>query len=264
MVSQRWTTPSITRITILLGGLFCIILLQGMGFLRPLEDVIFRVMAKAQIPLYAILRHNTPVSQRDDNIPPDVMSALSQLQIENAHLQQLLSETTLLEKQVTFLKEKNWPSVDARVTARATEDLAQILMINRGENDGIQRGAPVMTDNGILVGTIIEIFPHAAKILLTTSHTSLLSGVIQNDAHSLGIIQGQHHLTMKMMYVPQFDAIPSNAMIVTSGSDPHIPQGFLIGFITKIESAPESIFQEATVTPLVDPASITIVSVLTP
>lgn len=253
-----------------LGG---ILVLHYTRIAAPIEDIFLRVIQPLQTRLY----HASVTTTAADTADVSTLSreqliqhidaltaAQNNASVKIAQLQMLVDDAHLLESQLAFLKERSFSAVNARVTSRSTEQLSQSVIINRGSANGLQVGLPVITGEGVLVGTVHSVSEHTAEVLLTTSYDSRVSGRIQNDAQSPGVVRGEHNLSLLMEYIPEVDVVSVGETVVTNGADPFIPQGLVVGRVQEVLNAQGDLFQQASVVPLYTSADVFIVSVLLP
>lgn len=276
MREQKRKGRAAFRPWVIIGALVAMIIAHVSGIARPLETVI----AVATNPIQAILYSaTTPAraqpaegdAQRTDRSKEDLISEIEGLEsrvdellIENAQLKTLVQESTLLEEQVDFLSNRSLQGVPAKVIARPTDGIAQSVIMNRGSSDGIQEGYPVIIQSGALVGIVHSVDGHFSEVRLLTNFGSRVSANVQNDARSPGIVSGEHNLAVQMELIPQPDILAAGDSVVTSGNDPFIPQGLIIGTIEEVKNEPGSLFQAAVVQPLFTAQELTIATIIVP
>ena len=261
------------RIWIIFIVLLALFILHTARVVQPVENMLVSALSPLQSILYSTTKHtqSNETEAVSDMTLEELQERYSSLVesneetlIENAQLKTLVQESSLLEEQVEFLKHRALRGVSAKIISRATEGLSQSLIINRGKADGLQNGYPVIIENGVLIGTVRSTEDHIAEVQLLTSFNSRVSATVQNDQQSPGIISGEHNLSLEMQYIPQPDTLHIDDTVVTSGSDPSIPFGLVIGQIQEIRNEPGSLFQAASARPLFSSSDVLIVSVLIP
>jgi rod shape-determining protein MreC len=155
------------------------------------------------------------------------------------------------------------PSVTSRVIAGPATNFEHVIEIDKGSDQGIKVGMPVVAGAG-LVGRISEVHADRSVIklltdpdivvgvrLLSSGETALLHG--QGDGRPLVIDAGVDPKT----------PVPADETITTSGEDRAVfPAGVPIGTVSKSELAPAQLTQILTVTPSVDLTRLTFVKVL--
>lgn len=141
------------------------------------------------------------------------------------------------------------PTITARVIGRDPSLWFKTLIINRGATDGIRKGMPVMTVEGI-AGQIMDTSPNYSKVLLAIDPNSAIDVLVQRTRVQ-GIIKGtgdgyELHYVLKNSDVQQYDRV------ITSGLAGYFPKGLTIGTVKDVTLNRHGIFQKITVTPTVD------------
>ena len=249
-----------------------LVFLHSIGFLRPLETLFLNIAKPANIKFYNIgnsfsksyqdRENQVSLSAQVDKLSKEVAA----LTIANSQEKELIDENTKLRSQLKFINENSYKSVAAAVIAReslveGTEE-GQDLIINKGSKDGIEVGQGVVSEEGIIVGKIIEAKEASAKICLTTSPECKLAATIQNQTKTQGITDGDLGLTIKMNYIPQLEKVSAGDTVISSGLGGKIPRGLVIGKIIEVRNESNEVWQDATIEPLVNLNNLTVVTVL--
>lgn len=245
------------------------------GIIAPLENVLVRTIAPAQHWLFSIAQRQQDAAQEEhetaDLSREDLIARITELEesnqnltLENAYLQTVVEETTLLEEQVNFLKQRKLNGISARVTSRTTDTLSQTIMIDAGTVAGIQVGNPVIIDNGVLVGTVVDVSEYSAQVLLITSPDSQVSAAVRNEQSSPGIVSGSLNVSLQMDFIPQLDDVVTEQAVFTSGVEDRVPANLLVGTIEEVIDEPGSVFQQAYVDPVFRATELSIVTVVLP
>lgn len=173
-----------------------------------------------------------------------------------AQLKSLLIENTELRNQLNFKPKPNWRRVGADVIGRESTALQQIILINRGSDDGITIGQPAVSGNGILIGKIIKTNPDSAAVLLLTDNQSKIAATTLNQSQSLGVIEGGNGLSLRMKFIPRNETLAVGESIITSGIEKNMPRGLLIGTVAVIENESYQPFQQAILSPALENSKI--------
>ncbi|MFA6534469.1 MAG: rod shape-determining protein MreC [Patescibacteria group bacterium] len=189
---------------------------------------------------------------------------LEQLALDVSQLKVLEVENQLLRQQLNFVEGKGYHFVTARITSRVAENSLSGLIINRGRADGIQVGYPVIAGEGVLVGTIIEVQENFSTLLLLTDSQSRVAATVQNQQQTVGIMEGEHGISVKLTMIPQDEKIDPGQTIITSGLQSNIPRGLFLGLVDKVEANASELFAKAYIYPLVDYQRLSLVTVLIP
>lgn len=187
------------------------------------------------------------------------------LTVENSRFREIVEENEKLRKVLSFQDNQNFSAIVASIIAKeeAGEDRRD-LVINRGRQDGLRPGLGVVSDEGGVVGKVVEVKDRTAKICLVTSPGCRLAATVQNQLKTQGLTDGDLGLTIKMSYIPQLEKIAQDDLVITSGLDGDIPRGFVIGRVTQVMNESNEVWQEATIEPLINFNNLTIVSVIVP
>lgn len=183
---------------------------------------------------------------------------------ENARLKELESEVESLRAQLQFQESRpELQYVTADVVSRDPQSREKYIIINRGSNDGIEVGMPVVSPN-YLVGQVTEVEPGRSKVLLVIDSAFQIGGKLQK-AQAEGIVYGrwQEGGRVVMRHIPYDTNVPEDDIIVTSGKTVSVPAGLVVGRAMDIDrdQAENEIVIE--VLPLVDFDSLRSVTVIT-
>jgi len=192
----------------------------------------------------------------------ELEAQVSQLQAQVIELQQRVNETEILAALVDFSRSNPESTYKAAaVIGRDPSPFLHYIIINRGSNDDIRRGMPVVTNQG-LVGRVDSVIADAARVQLITDPASSINVYLQNaktDAVLLGSVTGDVSLDM----ISQDAAIEPGDLILTSGLGGGYPSDLIIGQVVTMRSLEFELFQQATVQPAVDFSRLQIVLVIT-
>jgi rod shape-determining protein MreC len=200
------------------------------------------------------------VSLRARNVELEVQ--VSQLQAQVIELRQRVSETEILAALVNFSRSNPESTYKAAaVIGRDPSPFLHYIIINRGSNDDIQRGMPVVTNQG-LVGRVDAVIADAARVQLISDPASAINVYLQNaetDAMLLGSVTGDVSLNM----ISQDASVEPGDLILTSGLGGGYPSDLIIGQVVTMRTLEFELFQQATVQPAVDFTRLDIVLVIT-
>ncbi len=187
---------------------------------------------------------------------------VSKLQAQVIELQQRVNETDVLAALVDFSRTNPESTYRAAaVIGRDPSPFLHYVVINRGSNDGIRRGMPVVTNQG-LIGRVDAVIADAARVQLITDPASSINVHLQNadtDAILVGSVTGDVSLDM----ISQDANVEPGDLILTSGLGGGYPPDLIIGQVLSVRSLDVELFQQATVQPTVDFTLLQIVLVIT-
>jgi rod shape-determining protein MreC len=198
-------------------------------------------------------------SLRQRNV--ELEAEVSELQAQVIQLQQQVGETEILAALVDFSRARSENTYQgAAVIGRDPSPFLHYVIINVGSNDGIVRGMPVVTDQG-LVGRVDAVIADAARVQLITDAASSVNVRLQNaetDASLVGSVTGDVTLDL----IPQSETIEVGDLVLTSGLGGGYPPDLIVGQVINIRSRDFDLFQQATVQPVVDFNHLAIVLVI--
>jgi len=191
----------------------------------------------------------------------ELQKQVSDLQAQVINLQQRVNETEILAALVDFSRTNPESSYKAAsVIGRDPSPFLHYIIINRGSNDGIRRGMPVVTSEG-LVGRVDAVIADAARVQLITDPASSVNTHLKNantDAMLIGSITGDISLDL----ISQDATIQPGDLILTSGLGGGFPPDLIIGQVVNVHKRAAELFQQSTVQPAVDFSRLQIVLVI--
>ncbi|MFA6018290.1 MAG: rod shape-determining protein MreC [Patescibacteria group bacterium] len=151
--------------------------------------------------------------------------------------------------------------IAARIISRGTA-ASSIVVIDRGSHDGVQVGAAVIVNNGLLIGSITKVGEFQSTVRLIEDRQSVIPAAILGQQRTIGLITGNEGAVVSMNYIPQDAGIVLGDSVVTSGLGGKIPEGLFLGIVTAVTTEQNAPFVVATVTPVHDSRDFTAVLVL--
>lgn len=147
-----------------------------------------------------------------------------ELEIQNRRLKSLLDYKELYtEKSVTANVIGGSPSVIR----------SEFVMLDKGDNNGIEIGMPVSTNLGI-VGRVHSVSKKNSMVMLITDPISAVDAIVHRT-RARGIVKGLGNKCI-MKYIENKNSITIGDKIISSGKDGIYPKGVLIGTVTRVES----------------------------
>jgi rod shape-determining protein MreC len=253
-------------IIIIIIAISLIILALG-GYLSPLARVVLNPFISAQTWLSTRFQAiqtliNTPAdvtALRLRNLELEAENA--RLQVQIIELQEQVAETEVLSTLVDYARSRPENRyVAAAVIGRDYSPFFQYLIINKGSDQGLRRGMPVVTEQG-LVGQIAAVSSVASRVQLINDAGSSVNVIIQPseaEAVLVGDVTGE--VTLEM--IPQNANIQPGDLIITSGLGGNYPQNLVIGQVNSIRSRDFDLFQSTSVQPAVNYRQLEIVLII--
>lgn len=159
-----------------------------------------------------------------------VKSDLNDLKEENNRLREMLD-----------YKEKtkdNYKLRIAQVIARSPDRWNNMLVINKGLNDGIRKNMAVVTTQG-LIGKVYSVSSFSANVQLITDneHSGFVFAQVQSEPRIYGIVEG-YDKEKNQLAIKKIDLnarIEPGLLVTTSNLGGVFPSGIVIGEIVDVE-----------------------------
>lgn len=251
-----------------------LIFLHFTNILQPAENAIIFVLNPIGSKLYSFsssIRSYYNQSKENKNLVNEVdilEKEINKILSENARLKLLEKENKSLREYLSFFDNHNYNFKLANIISygdiNSAEQKRTIFVIDKGANDGISVGFPVVDENGVIVGKISKVEDKISEVSLTTNPFCKLAATTNKIDQARGLTEGNLGLTINMNYISQEDNIEVNDIVITSGLDEKVPAGLLIGRVIKVERKSNDVWQSAVIEPLVDAENLNIVSVIIP
>jgi rod shape-determining protein MreC len=175
----------------------------------------------------------------------ELEAEVSRLQSEIIGLKQQISETEILSALVDFARvhpENQY--IAASVIGRDPSPFIQYVIINRGSDDGLRRGMPVVTQQG-LAGRVAAVTAAAARVQLITDPAVAIN-VKMEPSKVAGVLKGSLVGEVYLDMIPQSAEIQSGELVLTSGLGGNYPPDILIGQITGVQQQATELFEKPT------------------
>lgn len=164
--------------------------------------------------------------------------------------QETLLANDRLRQLLSLKKEIDQTMIAAQVIGKDPSPWFQTILVDKGMDDGVKKGHPVVNPEGV-VGLVINTTNHYAKVMLITDPNSSVDAVIQKN-RARGIVKGGTSGYCVLNYVLRKHDVEKGQAVVSSGMDGVFPKGLPIGAVSDIVKQEAGIFQDVSVHPYVD------------
>jgi rod shape-determining protein MreC len=168
-----------------------------------------------------------------------LLTQSDEVRLENARLRLLLE----------FKEAQEMATLPARVIAEDASSWFRTIMIDKGSNNGVVEGAPVVVAEGV-VGRVVRSSPRFSRVLLITDASSAIASLLQ-DNRARGVCRGQGE-QLVFDFVLRQEGVNVGDRVVTSGMGGVFPKGLVVGSVASVGRQDFGLFQSITVTPAVD------------
>jgi rod shape-determining protein MreC len=154
--------------------------------------------------------------------------------IENKNL---LKENQELRKALDLKKKSEYEMIVAGISYIDALNPYDIITINKGSKDGIEKNSPVICEFGV-VGRVKDVFEDYSIVELITSNKSYTSAV-DKERKNLAILSGQGNETLSLEYIVVDSDIKVGEKIYTSGISDIYEENLYLGTITSVNDSDE-------------------------
>lgn len=161
------------------------------------------------------------------------------LQDELNRLRAASFENERLRKLLNFKADSPLELYPTLIIGKELTGIHNFLTLETQENAGIEKGMPVVNENG-LIGQIVQTAGGYAQVMPFFSNLYRVSAVIhgKNAAYGLVSWEGNNYQELVMNYVPVTQDIQLNDIVVTSGYSNIYPANIPIGQVIRKERNP--------------------------
>ena len=162
---------------------------------------------------------------------------------------------------------EDFEPIVATVIGRPPTPYQQEVIVSAGSGDGVERNAPVVSQEGHLVGQVTDLTDSTARITLITDQSSAVSAVVLETEASGVVKHGASASSLILDRVEKDEtADPGNTVItagwITERFESLFPRGIPIGIVESVGQQDVDLFKRIQVAPLADFDSLSAVIVL--
>lgn len=187
----------------------------------------------------------------------------ARLRGELVELAEMKAESARLRRLVGYAEQDAGPRTVARVVGINPVATFLSVRIDRGERDGVIKGMPVATPDGV-VGQVVRTAAGYADVVLIEDPNSRVGVRIQRTRARATAVGAGGELPLKLDSSLRSEDLQDNDQVVTSGADGIFPPGLLVGRLVEVRKRATGMFQQAEIAPAVNPSHIEEVLVLNP
>src|SRR5579859_4765908 len=217
----------------------------------------------------------SPVTTLFDSVTggPSAQAKIADLEKQNAQLRAELSAAQLGnadQPQLTRLLDlagNHGYRVAAATVIAVSGDYSDTVTLDVGSKDGVRPDETVLNGDG-LVGTVTQVSPDTATVLLTTDASATV-GVRLSDTNEIGAVTGTGKSLssgglLRLTLFSTGTALRAGQVLVTFGSvgsRPYVP-GVPVGTVVSVQDSAGSLTQTALVRPFADFTALGVVGVV--
>ena len=175
----------------------------------------------------------------------------SQLRAEVNSLREAAAENVRLRREVGYVEGSPEKEIAARIIGVNPVSTFLSLRINRGEDDGVRAGMPVVTADG-LIGRVKRATGAYADVELVTDQTSKVAALVQRSRVRATATGAGGARPLALDNVLRTDDVEEGDLVITSGTDGVFPKGLVVGRVTAVQRKATGTLLSAGIIPAVD------------
>ncbi|SOE51923.1 rod shape-determining protein MreC [Burkholderia sp. D7] len=197
-------------------------------------------MGAADLAVTSATLRNENTKLKEKNLQLSVKAGdAAQLNAENAHLRALLQLGSRASTQTT--------PVEVQYDTR--DPFTQKVVIGKGAQQGIQNGAPVVNEDGV-IGQVTRVFPLQSEVtLLSDKDQAVPVQIVRTGLRSViyGTPKGD---TLDLRFVPISADVQTGDELVTSGLDGIYPPGLPVAKVVRVDKQADTAFARVVCLPV--------------
>jgi rod shape-determining protein MreC len=172
------------------------------------------------------------------------------LEREKQRHEEMIAASTRLAELLNLKETLDDPVTGAQVIGVDPTGWFRSVIVNKGKLDGVRVDMPVVSARGV-VGRIVSVSPHYAKVLLIIDQNSAVDILVQRS-RDRGMVKGMFTEVCRVDYLVSTSDVAVGDVVITSGLGGVFPKGLLVGQVTSVDETPGELFKEVLVKPAVD------------
>jgi rod shape-determining protein MreC len=152
------------------------------------------------------------------------LQQMASLVAENLRLRQLMNSSEIVQDRVLV----------AELIGVSPDPLDHIVIVNKGSNDGVYKGQPLLDAFG-LMGQVVSVTPYTAEVMLITDNTHAIPvQITRNNVRT--VVEGVGDLySLRLRFVSSTMDIKEGDILVSSGLGGRFPIGYPVAQVDSIE-----------------------------
>ncbi len=186
----------------------------------------------------------------------ELKAKVDELTTENTNLQQDKFELSTLRRLYELDEEySQYQTVGAKVISKDAGNWYHSFVINKGSEDGLAVDMNVIAGSG-LVGRIVTVGAHWAKVSSIISDNSSVSGMVLSTSDNLVVDGGLENYAEGVIEFSKLndknnEVVEGDKIVTSHISDKYLP-GILIGYISVLNTDSNNLTKSGYLTPAVD------------
>lgn len=164
-------------------------------------------------------------------------------------LREIARENELLRQALDLRKREGFDLILSQVLSK--EMGGDVILIDKGQADGLVKDMPVITSSGILVGKVKSVLNNFSEVLLITAKNFAFDVKVQLDdlKETIALAKGQGELKLVLDFADKQQEIKEGNPVFTVALAGNFPKGLLVGTMESVQKNPAELFQTGIIKP---------------
>lgn len=254
MFSRQPLSLRKTAIGLVVAAVLMLLDSKNPEWFKPIRDISHATMQPMyQLSLFpSFMGHwSEGTLQSKESLRRENIKLKSQLIHAQAKLQQqdyILAQNARLQGILSTTKPDQYHLELAQVIGTDTNPLKQVVVLNKGEKDGVKVGQTVIDEKGI-IGQIINVYPHTSRLLLITDEQQSVAVIIKRTGQRAIVTGDGTPDSLSLEYIFKTSDVKVGDELISSGFGGRIPAGYKVGKISFIHDEQSDNFAKIQVMP---------------
>ncbi|TSC75723.1 MAG: rod shape-determining protein MreC [Parcubacteria group bacterium Gr01-1014_30] len=189
--------------------------------------------------------HTTRIEKENEKLRLTVQELLA----KTAQFYEIEAENKVLRKAFEIGLQEEFNLILAQVTGKnITEDS---LIINKGSKDGVKNDMPVVTQQKVLLGRVVQVYDNFSRVEVPSGRKSSFDGKILGSEIQ-GLVRGAGNSKVTFDLVPQYEEVHQGELLTTTALGGIFPPGLLVGYVKSVKKSDVEPFQQIEIQPAFD------------
>ena len=264
---QKFTSTKLFKVIFIAALFLLLVFLNPVNIFNPIRSGFSEILMPFQKAFYSFsagiegMKDFVGSIGQLKNENEQLLKENQSLLAENAMINDTKNENTILREQLNLLPRDKYNLAAAFVVSQDPNGTGNWLEIDKGSDDGIAMGMPVIVSKGILIGRIQQVNNKSSQVTLLTNPKSTIN-IMTMESGAKGVAKGEYGLGIIFDMVLQTDSINVGDSVITSGIGNEIPRGLYVGTIQEIHQSDDHLFQQAVLTAPIQVSKLQMVFVI--
>jgi rod shape-determining protein MreC len=168
----------------------------------------------------------------------DLKDELDRLRLQQVRFKEDAEQARRLQALLGFKEQFISHTLAAQVIGSSGSPQSRSVFIDKGKNDGVDAGMPVITSDGV-VGKVWQVYGSSANVLLLDDQSSGV-GAILETSRLQGVLRGKPSGEVVLEKIMAEEQVQPGDKVLTSGGDQVFPKGLAVGTVEKVSRSADS------------------------